>query len=179
MSKAIEELQNEHNAILSGLQILEAIISRIDRGLDVEKRDTRDLLAFLKDFVDKCHHGKEESLLFPAMLKAGALEGNPVEVMLAEHKKGRELAKQMEEAFAGVPAYPHFASVAKEYAHLLRSHMQTENGAFFPLAESILGEQQLDHIYQSYEQYEQQVMGAGRHEELHAKLKALKQKYFV
>lgn len=180
MSRAIEDLKNEHNAILSGLQILSAITSRMDRGLEVNKRSIRDFLGFLKEFADKCHHGKEEGFLFPALKKAG-LTGNSgtVEVMVAEHARGRELLAQMEKAFSGSAGFPQFSRAAKDYSALLRSHIEKENGALFPSAETILSEQLLDQIYDSFEHHEQKAIGAARHEELHAILKTLKQKYFV
>ncbi len=180
MSNAIDDLRNEHDAILSGLQILSAISSRIDKGLDVEKRGIRDFLAFLKEFADKCHHGKEEGILFPALVKAGfPQKGGPIEVMLSEHRKGRELVERMEKASGGTPDYPLFSRVAREYGELLRSHIEKENGVLFPSAETALGEQRLDEIYDAFERHEEKVIGAGRHEELHAMLKGLKQKYFV
>lgn len=180
MSKAIDDLKSEHNAILSGLKILTAMASRIDRGLDVEKRGIWDFLAFLKEFGDKCHHGKEEGILFPAMVKAGApAKGGPIEVMLGEHARGRELIRQMETASGGTPDLPKFSHAAKEYAALLESHIEKENGVLFPSAEASLGQQQLDQIYESFEQHEEKVIGAGRHEQLHAILHQLRQKFFV
>jgi hemerythrin-like domain-containing protein len=36
-------------------------------------------LVFLKEFADRCHHGKEEDFLFPALEKAGIKkEGGPI-----------------------------------------------------------------------------------------------------
>jgi hypothetical protein len=69
MSKAIDDLKHEHDAILSALKILTTMASRIDHGLDLDKKGVRDFLGFLKEFGDKCHHGKEETILFPAMVK--------------------------------------------------------------------------------------------------------------
>lgn len=51
---------------------------------------------FLKVFADKCHHAKEEDVLFPEMEKAGVLrKGGPIGVMLAEHAQGREYVKNI------------------------------------------------------------------------------------
>jgi hypothetical protein len=36
-----------------------------------DRRRGHQLLEFFTVFVDKCHHGKEEELLFPAMEQAG------------------------------------------------------------------------------------------------------------
>ncbi len=179
MSKAIDDLRHEHDAIISALHILEAITARIDRGLDVDRKGIRDFISFLKEFADKCHHGKEEGILFPALVKAGIPErGGPVGVMLAEHEKGRNLIRQMESS-AGSADYQGLARAAKEYAALLRSHIEKENEVLFPSAEKALTEPQLVQISESFAQHEEKVIGAGRHEELHGILRALKQKYLA
>jgi len=52
------------------------------------------ILEFLKVFVDKCHHGKEEKVLFPAMEEAGIpRQGGPISVMFYEHERGRSYVR--------------------------------------------------------------------------------------
>jgi hemerythrin-like domain-containing protein len=178
MGKAIEDLQNEHQAIISGLQILDTFSRRIDRGLDVQRRDIHDIIGFLKEFADTCHHGKEEGILFPALINAGMEEkGGPIEAMLLEHAKGRELIKEMDIAVSGKEDHERFTRAAREYSDLLQAHIAKENGVLFPSAENTLTAPQLDQIYEAFEQHERKVIGIGRHEELHAMLKKLKQKY--
>jgi len=46
MGNAIEDLQNEHEAILAGLKILDTLAGRMDRGLDVQRRDMHDFILF-------------------------------------------------------------------------------------------------------------------------------------
>ena len=178
MAKAIEDLQNEHQEILSGLQILDTIAKRLERRLDVQRRDIHDFIGFLKEFADKCHHGKEEGILFPALTKAGITEKEgPIEVMLSEHAKGRELIKEMDSAVSGKEDHERFTHAAREYSNLLQAHIVKENTILFPTAESALTALQLDQLYDAFEQHEQKVIGTGRHEELHAMLKRLRQKY--
>jgi hemerythrin-like domain-containing protein len=178
MGKAIEDLRNEHEAIISGLQILDTLSRRIDRGLDVQRRDIHDFIGFLREFADKCHHGKEEGILFPALINSGMeKEGGPIEAMLSEHAKGRELIKEMDAAVSGKEDNKRFARAAKEYSDLLQAHIAKENDVLFPLAENTLTAPQLDQIYDVFEQHERKVIGAGRHDDLHALLKKLKQKY--
>ena len=45
------------------------------------------------------------------------------------------------------------------------------------MAERMLGASQLESIFDRFEAHEEQVIGAGRHEELHALLKGLRAKY--
>ncbi len=178
MSKAIEDLQTEHQAILSNLQILDTVSRRLERGLDVQRRDIHDFMGFLKDFADKCHHGKEESILFPALEKAQIEEmSGPIRVMLAEHAQGRSLIAQMDAAVSGKEDHAKFIRAAKEYSSLLQAHIEKENAVMFPAAEGRLTSVQLDQLYDAFKRHEQTVVDAGRHDQLRAMLKRLKQNY--
>src|SRR5512136_1034779 len=102
MSKAVADLMDEHEAIQSALRILRRMVSALEKTPELDEREFQDFIGFLKEFADKCHHGKEEGLLFPAMVKAGIKEqGGPIGVLLAEHVRGRELIRDMEAALAG------------------------------------------------------------------------------
>jgi hemerythrin-like domain-containing protein len=177
MSKAVADLLNEHEAILTALQILDRMIPVIEKSPLVDEKDIRDFIGFLKEFADKCHHGKEEGLLFPAMVKAGVPEqGGPIGVLLAEHVRGRELIREMEAALASLDR-ARLAEAGRGYASLLRVHIHKENGVFFPMAERLLSEDALETLYQGFQEHEETVMGGGRHAELHALLHSLEEKY--
>jgi hemerythrin-like domain-containing protein len=178
MSKAIADLMNEHEAILSAIQILERMIAAMGNATTVDTKDIHDFIGFLKEFADKCHHGKEEGLLFPAMVGAGIPEkGGPIGVMLAEHAQGRKFIRDMEESISTGVDRAKLAQAAGGYASLLRSHIQKENTVLFPMAEKVLPETQLVELYEGFEEHEEKVIGQGRHEELHAMLKGLQDKY--
>jgi len=178
MSKAIDELKHDHDAILSSLSILDAMIGRLGKANAPSAEDLRGYLGFLKEFADKCHHGKEEGILFPALTGAGMpSQGGPVAVMLSEHADGRALIKEMEGAVSGSLNVATFGKAARGYADLLRAHISKENDVLFPAAERLLAPPELDKIHGQFQQHEETVIGHGRHEELHRMLKELKQKY--
>jgi hemerythrin-like domain-containing protein len=178
VSKAIDDLKHDHEAIISALRVLDQIIIDIGKGSQPERVDLVNFVNFLKEFADKCHHGKEEGILFPALTQAGIPErGGPVGVMLSEHLLGRELIKKMERALGNAPDYKKFATAAKEYVSLLQSHIEKENNVLFPIAERTLDAARLESLYESFEEHEEKVIGHGRHEELHGMLKGLRSKY--
>jgi hemerythrin-like domain-containing protein len=177
MSRAIDDLRHEHDAILSALGILDAMVGKLGGRKPPTGEDLRGFLGFLEEFADKCHHGKEEGILFPALVAAGIPEqGGPIGQMLADHVEGRKLIMAMEAAASPVNARA-FAAAAGGYAGLLRSHIAKENDVLFPAAERALPAAELDEIFERFEQHEETVIGHGRHEELHALLKDLKRKY--
>ena len=81
MKTAGKDLVKEHMAIQIALNILEKIQERSEKNDETDSGDIVDLIEFLKEFADKCHHGKEEGFLFPALEKAGVKnEGGPIGV---------------------------------------------------------------------------------------------------
>jgi hemerythrin-like domain-containing protein len=180
MSKAIDELTHDHDAILSALNILDAMVGRLGSAGAPSAEDLRSFIGFLKEFADKCHHGKEEGILFPALTGAGLpQQGGPVAVMLSEHVEGRAFIKQMEQAVSGAVDMAAFTAAAQGYAALLRAHIAKENDVLFPMAERLLASPELDKIQGQFEQHEETVIGHGRHEELHRMLKDLRKKYLA
>ena len=64
MKFASQDLRDEHEAILYGLDILEELADRLEDRQPVEIEDLEALVDFLRLFADRCHHGKEEGLYF-------------------------------------------------------------------------------------------------------------------
>jgi hemerythrin-like domain-containing protein len=178
MSRAIDDLRHEHDAILTALGILDAMVGRLGGKSHPTGEDLRGFLGFLRDFADKCHHGKEEGILFPALVNAGIPDkGGPIGQMLADHAAGRTFIKAMEAAITRTVDGRPFADAARGYAGLLRSHIERENDVLFPAADRVLLAPELDGIFERFERHEETVIGHGRHEELHAQLNELKRKY--
>src|SRR5512139_3025692 len=131
MSAAIDVLRHEHDAILIALRILDRIAEHAGKGT-LPHPDAAGFIGFLKEFADKCHHGKEEGLLFPALVNAGMSEKQgPVAVMLSEHVEGRQHIQKMEAALAGSLDGQKFSDAASAYIHLLRAHIDKENNVLF------------------------------------------------
>lgn len=99
--KATEELKKEHEGIELMLQVLKAISEKIGRGEELPDGHLDDMIEFFIIFIDKCHHGKEEEFLFPALEDVNILrEGGPIGVMLNEHEQGRILVGELKKALA-------------------------------------------------------------------------------
>lgn len=177
MSPAIADLRHEHDAILAALLILERLVAGAERGqADVD--DLAALLDFFREFVDRCHHGKEEGLLFPAMTLAGLAEhGGFIDELHAEHVQGRVLVQAMDQACRPSLRAADLAATAMAYTEHLRSHIAKENDVLFPMAERLLDDPVLASLQRDFEEHEATVMGSGRHQQLHALLQRLEAKY--
>ena len=94
-----EQLREEHQGITLMLKILEKVCAKMEAQGKVNPDHLERIVEFFRIFADKCHHGKEEDLLFPEMEKAGIpREKGPIGVMLAEHSQGRGFVQGMAEA---------------------------------------------------------------------------------
>jgi hemerythrin-like domain-containing protein len=180
----IDELKMEHQAVKMTLRVLETLCRKMEQpgeGVDVHHIDQ--LLEFFLVFVDKCHHGKEEELLFPALEAVGVgREGGPIGVMLEEHERGREYVRKMNarlsEYRAGeISGGPGFIGEARGYIGLLDQHTYKEDNVLFPLAEKLLPEGKQAELSSGFERIEVEKIGVGRHEEFHKMLDHLERVY--
>lgn len=179
MRYASEDLINEHDGILFGLKILEKMIKQLQEKKEVERDDFREIVNFLKLFADKCHHGKEEGLLFPAMEKVGIQNQNgPIGQMLLEHTEGRKYIFQMSEAIKNdFVNKKDLIQAATNYIRLLRHHIEKENTVLFPMGDKKISADIHAELLNAFEEFEEKVMGKGTHEKLHEVLNTLEAKY--
>ena len=164
---ATEVLKSEHRVIERVLDSLEKL---------VQPSETSPLPAwekaidFLRNFADKCHHLKEEKLLFPALEARGIpREGGPIGMMLAEHEEGRGYVRAMAAALESAAKDPPAARVtlrikATAYIRLLREHIQKEDEVLFVMADEIFSPAEQKELLRDFEEHELKEMGAGVHE---------------
>lgn len=180
----IEELKTEHRAVEESLRILAGICTRIEKqGGIPEPAHIEQLIEFFAVFVDTCHHGKEEELLFPALEAQGvSRQGGPIGVMLAEHVAGRDHIQGMRRALAdyhrgGKTAAADFVQHARSYMDLLRQHIAKEDNVLFQIADQRLPAEIKDGLMKGFERIEEEKVGAGRHEAFHRMLEELGRLY--
>lgn len=168
MLKATEDLRREHESVLHALTIYDQIMSSGPREDSVLLKYYKELIYFLKEFADKCHHGKEEKYLFKELTATGgARETGFIERLLKEHKLAREYVKEMEKALESKNIEA-FNDSALKYSDLLRIHIEEENNGIFLMADEILSEEEQNLLFEKFEEHEENVIGHGVHEELHS-----------
>jgi hemerythrin-like domain-containing protein len=181
--KPTEVLVKEHDAILVMLEILKAVSTRLENKKPVKPEHLPQIVEFIQVFADKCHHGKEENLLFKSMVKAGMPEeGGPISVMLSEHEMGRDFVRKMDAAASAFingdrSAVTQFIQNARGYASLLSQHIQKENKVLFPMADKVIPQEEQSQLLEEFEKVETEVVGAGVHEKFHELLDQLRSEY--
>ena len=182
--KPIQDLIMEHEAVKLTLKILDKICSNIEQTGRISNPEHLDqLIEFFIVFVDKCHHGKEEELLFPALEAVGVQrDGGPIGVMLSEHQQGREYVQKMNGAFSQYnegdrSAATKLAKNSRAYIALLSQHIDKENNVLFPIGDNRLSEKKKAELWEGFETIEKQKIGVGKHEEFHKMLEYLESVY--
>lgn len=169
-------LVGEHDVIKKGLDVLEAL-SKSERN-KVSQRDIQNLLEFFSGFADKCHHAKEEDLLFPLAEKRGIPgEGGPIGVMLFEHDELRKMRKSMLDASKDLDKnFGKFRKNANDFVTTLRQHIDKEDNCLYPMTDSALSERDKKRLVEDFEKVEEK-MEKDIHEKYERLLETLSKKY--
>jgi len=180
---ATELLKEEHRAIKLMLSILSEVSQRLEANEKVDPQDLSQMVEFIRVFADRCHHGKEEDLLFPALEETGVpREGGPIGVMLVEHDEGRAYARGLAEAVRRYrdgeeDAVRDIIENARNYANLLTQHIDKEDNILYVIADLHLSPEKQEELVKEFERVEEERVGAGLHEEFHHLLHHLKSTY--
>ena len=172
MVDAFQALMEEHSIILEAIHVLNQSTTKIksDKRLPQEFFDT--LLKIIQKFADKCHHGKEEAVLFPLIRQRNCSQTEVISTLLKDHQKGRDSIVALKEALSRNDAEGVIQNSAA-YSEQLQSHIDKENQVF-PIWFRELGSKDKEDLFEQFEEIEEKVIGIGKHEEYLHKIESLK-----
>lgn len=162
-----EVLKSEHRVIETVLDCLEKLANQTADSKAVDANSAREILDFLATFADRCHHGKEEELLFKALERKGfSPDAGPTSVMRSEHEIGRMLMEVMRLFVDGVDSASRqrFVEAAREYVDLLRQHIRKEDHCLFTMADQMLSADEQAALSANFDSFEHGPEMAGAHE---------------
>ncbi|MCB2189852.1 MAG: hemerythrin domain-containing protein [Deltaproteobacteria bacterium] len=179
--KPSDEIIAEHEAVLKVLDILEIICDEFSELPQMPLAHIKDIINFIDVFVDKCHHGKEEDILFPELYIVGTLQQKDfVDFLIKEHQKARVLVQEKRETMkvmknadgllitpASEAAVDKLIAVSRSYINLMRFHINNENQNLLPLIEKVFSRAKQDEFLTLFEQLESERIGKGLHENFH------------
>lgn len=158
--RATEVLTAEHRIIETVLKALEKLARA---GETSSLGDWSKAIDFLRNFADKCHHLKEENLLFPALEERGIpREGGPIGMMLAEHTEGRGYVRAMAAALES-NSRQILCREATAYIRLLREHIMKEDEVLFQMADSVLSAEDQHRLLRDFSEHEEREIGPDFH----------------
>lgn len=159
----------QRRGVLLVLEQLEHAVAATEAGATIPSELFCEMEEFFRVFVDRCHRGKEESAVFPAVSAAGT---PLIKRLERDHSRGRALARAYA---AAVEQYRPtdrstihgLAVAARAYAVFLRAHINLETADLFPLLARSLTADQDATLAQAFEEIEERRIGPGTHERLH------------
>jgi hemerythrin-like domain-containing protein len=134
----IGPLMEEHRVIEKLMPLIRRAIDAGHRGGRIDLRQVELIVDFVRTYADRCHHGKEENILF------AALENKPLSTalrttlneLLEEHRQGRQVVRQIVPAAEAYGRNDRAALAAimdglEFLAAFYPAHIQKEDKAFF------------------------------------------------
>ena len=137
-------MEAEHRLIETVVKALGGLAAAIEEGQRADAAMLATAVEFLRVYADKLHHGKEETLFFPMLVKRGVpAQGCPIGGLNHEHEKGRALVRALAEQ---APAYAQDKPGAKEalietlraIRDLYQNHIWKEDAMVFLMADKVL-----------------------------------------
>ena len=165
----VEVLEAEHRVIQKMVAGMSVLAEQLEGGEPVDVSLLESIVVFLRTFADRCHHGKEETFLFPALIRRGVpSHGCPIGGLTMEHQKGRVMVGELAEAIRGCaagepPARENLVKSLRALVAFYPSHIWKEDYLLFPLAGKVLTPQDQQELMDKFETVERE-LGLDVHE---------------
>jgi hemerythrin-like domain-containing protein len=134
--KCTDLLRQDHKIIFRSLDVLQCIAEE-ENPERIDQNDATTLLRFLRVFADEHHHLKEESVLFPELMRISQAEAGPLRHLLFEHTQERSLMEGLEDALRRTKT-AEFVLFANRLAERVWNHIQKEDGILFPILDVLM-----------------------------------------
>jgi hemerythrin-like domain-containing protein len=137
-------MEAEHRNIETVAKALGDIAVAIQKGQPADVSLLKTAVQFFRVYADKLHHGKEEALFFPMLVKRGVPpQGCPIGGLNSEHVKGRALVGSLEECVTSYEqkksgAQDNLVKTLRAIVDLYQNHIWKEDAMVFPMADKIL-----------------------------------------
>src|SRR2546421_46740 len=129
--KATRLLMDEHEQILRAVSVVDAMATRVAHGLALGEDDAGFILLFLRAFGDRYHQEREDSILFPALIKSSpAAELHRLSYFIHEHSQQRSLLEGILDAMMSHHGRE-FVFYAKLLSDIERAHIRAEDDDVF------------------------------------------------
>jgi len=168
----IDALEAEHRTITASLAALEAWASDVTRADGDDRKELGRFVALFHGFVDDCHHGKEEDILFRTLLAHDRGTRAEIASLMREHGETREVMQPLEElAFQAHPWTSGdrraLVQATARYAAIASDHMAREERWLFPRARALPAEACED-LSRALARFEAVENGGSKHRRLRA-----------
>ena len=178
---AVEDLMREHGVIRRAILVYRDMAAKLRaKPASVDPELLRRVATMFRAFGEDYHEKKlEETHIFPTIKKAGGPAAAYVDVLIAQHQRGRELTDYIfatvgKGAIATGDAEP-LARVLDSVELMYEHHAAREDTVVFPAWKDALSAHQLDEMGETFEEIERQQFGKDGFEDAVAQIALIEQ----
>lgn len=157
-TSAIKILIEEHKTIQIVVRILEKLIQDVKNFKKLDLNFYNGIIDFFRTYVDECHHGKEEKILF-RKLENKPLKKNENKVLnelLEEHKLGRKYISELD-SLKKTKNDPKILELFKKMVSLYKMHIEKENAHFFYPAFEYFSKDEKNTILEEFKEFDERI----------------------
>lgn len=140
--ESLRIITEEHQNLWRIASTIDQVADEMESGSKVDPAFFNAIFDYIEQFMDACHHAKEDEYLFPALRQRSPEAAAVIDRLQVEHRNGPEVLKSLREQLAasaaGALANPEFAQALRIYTQSLKAHIRTEEKDVMPLAREVL-----------------------------------------
>lgn len=184
MKSATDNLREEHRIAKRLRRIAKSCSDAIYAGNDIPLDDIKSIIIVIEEFIDRCHHTKEECAYFPATHGVNADMDREANALVIEHELGRRIARFLDRSLSkwrenGNEKEP-VARFLKAYVDFLDVHTAREEKFFDWVDANVkVSEEDQHNVMEKFEEIEEEKIGHGRHHELEGMVEELEKKSWM
>lgn len=158
---AVEDLMREHGILRRAILVFRACATRLDAGQAVEAGPLHRTADLFRRFGENYHEKKlEEENIFPQVKKAGGAPAAMVDVLLAQHQRGREIISYVLDASNGTTFDGKaMASALSSFELMYEHHAAREDTILFPAWKKAIGAHEVEEMGEKFEGIEKAEFG--------------------
>jgi len=163
--RAKDILREDHGRIMKLLAVWQKMLGELEHTNQSRQEAFVACIDLVETFVDKCHHGREDEILFPAM-ESSKEPGITILIdrLSSEHKTGRSMLEAIKQEYKVFSqsngSAEKLIQLCEGYIDLLRKHIRWENAKLLPVIEKCVSSGDQEQIAARFEQYEQETIGS-------------------
>jgi len=140
--EALRIISEEHRNLWRIATTMDMVADEAEAGSKVDPAFFNAIFDYIEEFMDGCHHAKEDEYLFPVLRQRSAEAAAILDRLQAEHRNGPENLKALRDklsvAASGAVGNAEFVAALRVYTQSLRGHIRSEEKDAMPLARQVL-----------------------------------------
>jgi hemerythrin-like domain-containing protein len=158
---------HEHRRIERMVDLIGKEQERVARGGEPDIHFLSSAADFFSVYADRCHHGKEEDILFKALEERDDV---PEELdlirkkLVREHEQARELVQNLRKAYSdyhvegGEKSKKRIADILENLAALYPQHIETEDKEFFFPVMDLFTDKEMNEMLEEFYEFDRNMI---------------------